>query len=258
MPWIGKIIGAVAGYLLAGVFGVLLGLLVGHLFDRGLARGPGAAGARRSLAHAVFFRASFRVMGQVAKADGRVSAAEIAAAEQVMAHMRLSPRQREEAIAHFQVGKADDFDLDAELDRFLAVCRRHVNLLRMFLEIQLQAALADGGIDAPERDVLRRIARRLGLSDADFDRLEAMLSGRAGARATSGPEEVAAAYRTLGVSSDVSDAEAKRAYRQLMSEHHPDKLVARGLPEEMAEVAKERTQDIQGAWETVRRARGMR
>jgi DnaJ like chaperone protein len=259
MRWIGKLLGALAGYLIAGVWGILPGLLIGHLFDRGL-RG-GAAGVDRARVHAVFFRASFRVMGRVAKADGRVSEAEIAAAERVMAQMRLSPEQRREAVEHFRFGKSDEFDLDAELDEFLEVCRRRLNLLRIFLEIQLQAALADGELDAGERDVLRRISRRLGLSDADFDRLVAALESarqRARGGGRQGPDELAQAYRELGISPEASDAEAKRAYRRLMSEHHPDKLVARGLPEEMAEVAKQRTQEIQAAWEVVRRARGIR
>ncbi len=258
MHWIGKLLGALAGFLIAGGWGIIPGLLIGHLFDRGLG---GGAGVNRARVHAVFFRASFRVMGRVAKADGQVTVAEIAAAEQVMAHMRLSAEQRKEAVEHFRFGKSDDFDLDAELDEFLSVCRRHLNLVRMFLEIQLQAAIADGDIDTAERDVLRRIGRRLGLSDADFDRLEALLTAarqRARGGRAHGPEEQAEAYRQLGISPETTDAEAKRAYRRLMSEHHPDKLVARGLPEEMAEVAKERTQEIQAAWDTVRRARGIR
>jgi len=52
-----------------------------------------------------------------------------------------------------------------------------------------------------------------------------------------------------------SDAEVKRAYRKLMSEHHPDKLISKGLPDSMVELAKERTQEIQKAYETVRRSR---
>ena len=62
----------------------------------------------------------------------------------------------------------------------------------------------------------------------------------------------------LGVAPTASDAEVKRAYRKLMSENHPDKLVARGLPESMLEVAKQKTQAIQAAWERIREARGLR
>ena len=71
-------------------------------------------------------------------------------------------------------------------------------------------------------------------------------------------DALADAYEILGVPKTATDAEVKRAYRKLMSENHPDKLVARGLPESMLEVAKQKTQAIQAAWERVREARGMR
>ena len=81
--------------------------------------------------------------------------------------------------------------------------------------------------------------------------------GRPGA-APGGRSALDEAYEVLGVGAGASDAEVKRAYRKQMSENHPDKLVARGLPESMLEVAKQKTQAIQAAWERVREARGMR
>jgi DnaJ like chaperone protein len=258
--WLGKILGALFGYLLTQNWvGLVLGLLIGHWFDRGLARARFATPRRRAV-HEVFFLASFRVMGYVSKADGRVTEAEIQAAEAVMARMRLTAEQRDRAIDAFREGKAEDFDVDAELDRFLRVCRREIHLVRLFLEIQLQAALADGTIDEREREVLLGIARRLGLSDADYQRLEALLTGgyRRAHPGETRADTLREAYRELGVSPEATDSEVKRAYRKLMSEHHPDKLVARGVPEEMVTVAKERTQEIQAAYETVKQARGMR
>jgi len=59
------------------------------------------------------------------------------------------------------------------------------------------------------------------------------------------------AYKVLGVSTQASEKDVKNAYRKLMSQHHPDKLVAKGLPPEMMEVAKQKTQDIQGAYELI-------
>jgi DnaJ like chaperone protein len=259
--WLGKILGALFGYLLTGGhwLGVLVGVLIGHWFDRGRARVRLMAGRYRQV-HETFFRASFRVMGYVSKADGQVSQAEIRAAEAVMDRMQLGEGQRERAINAFREGKAADFDLDSEIDEFLRVCRRQGQLVRLFLEIQLQAALADGRIDDSEREVLLGIARRLGISDADYQRLESLLTGgyrRAHARETQA-DELQEAYRELGVDPNADDSEIKRAYRRLMSEHHPDKLMSRGMPEEMINVAKERTQAIQSAYETIKRARGLR
>lgn len=259
--WIGKLLGVVFGYLAGGLLGAFIGLLIGHWFDRALS--GGALGrARRQVATAVFFRAAFVVMGHVCKADGRVTEAEIGAAERVMAHMDLSPRQREQAIEFFRAGRDGTADLDETLRQFRRHCRGHMQLVRMFLEIQIQAALADGALDDAEHRILHRIATALGLSEADFARLESMLGARAaggaGPGAPAGEADLQAAYRTLGVSEDASDGEVKRAWRKLMSEHHPDKLASQGLPEEMMRMAKERAQEIQAAYDTVKRARGMR
>ena len=65
------------------------------------------------------------------------------------------------------------------------------------------------------------------------------------------------AYLLLGISASVSNAEVKRAYRKLMSQHHPDKLIAKGLPEEMLKLATEKTQNIKAAYESICAARGM-
>ena len=81
---------------------------------------------------------------------------------------------------------------------------------------------------------------------------------RAGARGASAALDIDAAYAALGVDSSVSDRELKRAYRKRMSENHPDKLIARGVPEDMVRLATERSQEIQSAYEQVRRQRGIR
>ena len=259
--WIGKLLGAVFGGLAGGWVGALIGLIVGNWFDRALARGGmrgfAGGGGHRQMVHAAFFRSAFVVMGHVCKADGRVTEAEIRVAEQVMDRMDLNATQRQEAISYFRAGRDGEADLDQTLEEFRRYCRGHVQLVRLFLEIQIQAALADGAFDDAERGVLRRIALALGLSEADYARLETMMGGHAAGQ-TGGESQLSAAYDTLGVGADASDAEVKRAWRKLMSEHHPDKLVAKGLPEEMMRIAKERAQDIQAAYDTIKASRGMR
>lgn len=82
-----------------------------------------------------------------------------------------------------------------------------------------------------------------------------MLRGGTHTAANEGPS-LEDSYQVLGVSSEASDAEVKKAYRKLMSENHPDKLAAKGLPESMREVAKERTAEIGNAYEQIQKARG--
>jgi DnaJ like chaperone protein len=137
-------------------------------------------------------------------------------------------------------------------------------LLRAFMELQLRAALAGNGISPPARVILTRVALRLGMSGLEFAYMEAALRARqqgqgdsAGARTAAGAS-LTEFYAELEVDANISDQELTKAYRRQMSRHHPDKLVANGLPESMAQMAKEKTQRIQEAYEGLRAARGMR
>lgn len=269
MVWWGKVIGGVVGYWLGGLLGAVFGIFLGHQVDRGIARLSFAGHGGRERTQLAFFTATFSVMGAVAKADGRVSENEIAFARSIMDRMSLSPEQRQLAIRLFTEGKQPGFPLDRALARFRRACHRRQTLLQMFLEIQLQAAFADGRLDTAERELLLHIFRRLGFSERQFSHLETIVRaanhfGGAGSWEDAGRQSapprtgrLQEAYQVLGVKLDASEAEIKRAYRRLMSQHHPDKLVAKGMPEEMIRIANERTQEIREAYDTVREARGI-
>lgn len=252
----GKLIGAVIGYLIGGPVGLVIGFILGHQIDRNVSSG------HVRISHAevqqVFFEATFSVMGSVAKADGRVSEEEISLARQIMARMGLSEHSRLEAIRLFTAGKQADFPLEATLSRFHHVTQWARNLRQIFLEIQLLAAYADGELNPKERTLLLRICDLLGFSYTDFERLDAMNraeqhAAHAGRAAGVSLDD---AYAILNIQSTASDSEVKRAYRRLMSQHHPDKLVAKGLPEEMMKLAEEKTHEIRTAYERIRKDRG--
>ena len=254
------LLGGTFGYLVGGPIGALLGAALGRLSRFALSgvELQSTDGASRERTQVAFFTATFGVMGHVAKADGRVSPDEIGLANRVMDHFGLTDDQRRAARALFNEGKAARFPLDDVLDQLRQECGRATNLLRLFLEIQVQAAWADGGVHAAERRVLMRVASRLGFPDEAYVELERLVGGAAATepRAGAGPS-LADAYATLGVSPNAPDAEVKRAYRRLMSRHHPDKLAAKGLPEEMMRTATERTQQIKAAWDRVRATRSV-
>ena len=266
MGWWGKLIGGTFGFMLGGPLGAVLGAALGHSFDRGMAGMEDALEpGERERVQTAFFTATFSVMGHIAKADGRVSADEIALAEAVMGEMDLSPDLRRTAIRLFEQGKGADFPLEDVLDQFRRECHGRHTLIRMFLEIQLQAAYADGSLDGAEDALLQRVCARLGIPLQVYRRLERMMgaerryAGRAGSRAeppSQGPS-LEDAYALLNVSPDASDAEVKRAYRRLMSQHHPDKLVAKGLPEEMMKLATQKTHEVRKAYDRVKEARGL-
>lgn len=262
MSWWGTLIGGAFGYLIGGPIGAMIGAAFGSSFSGGgrafdggrlgFDAGPARA-SRQEQAQMAFFAATFGVMGCIAKADGRVSPEEIRLAERVMDQLGLDAQQRRAARALFNQGRSGAFALDEVLDQLRSECLRGANIRRMFLEIQFQAAWADGGLHPEERRLLQHVAARLGLSRADFIELERMFGSAVGGRAD-GPS-LDSAYATLGVSPDTPDADVKRAYRRLMSRHHPDKLAAKGLPDEMMRAATERTQQIKAAWETVKAER---
>ncbi|HEX7965353.1 MAG TPA: co-chaperone DjlA [Gammaproteobacteria bacterium] len=264
MNLVGLLIGAVIGFLLGGPLGAIIGAMLGQSVSVGVSRG-GWSGHDSARSQQAFFEATFSVMGHVAKADGVVSPDEIQAARNVMAHMNLDEAQRQAAVEHFNRGKLPDFDLDAQLKALRAACHGRHDLMGMFLQIQLHAAMADGTVHPAERVVLERICALLGISVYELNQYEQFIRAQARFRRDAdsrSPEarrdELGAAYQTLGVAATATDAEIKTAYRRLMKENHPDKLVARGLPENMIKLAQEKVQQINVAYDLIKSSRGIK
>ena len=257
MGWWGKIIGGGFGFLLGGPLGALLGASFGHHFDKGLnAIDLNIGDTQRT--QAAFFTTCFSVMGHLAKVDGQITRDEIQMAEQIMGQMNLSAEQRAAAIELFNQGKQDNFPLHDVLQQFRRECHRRRNLIQMFLEILIATAFADGKLHPQELQALKHISSVMGFDPAQLDQLIQMVTAQqhyAGAHAGTSKTSIKDAYQVLGVSSSASDAEIKKAYRRLMSQHHPDKLVAKGLPEEMIKLATEKTQEIKAAYDQIRQNR---
>lgn len=265
MNWWGKLLGGAFGYLLAGPLGAMIGVALGHNFDRGLGsalRAQFDPGAQERVQTA-FFTALFSIMGHLAKADGRVTEHEIELARNVMQRMNLNESMRTAAMNLFNQGKQSEFSLDDVLQQFRTECHRRRNLMQMFIEILMHAAYADGQVDPAEQAVLERVRITLGFSRQAFNHIEALVrnarhfgGGGFESEAQVSPEAVLnGAYEILGVENTASDAAVKKAYRRLMNQHHPDKLVSKGLPEEMMKLATEKTQEIKQAYEMIKTAR---
>lgn len=266
MSWWGKLAGGAFGFMLGGPLGALLGAVLGHNLDRGLAglKMEAVSPGEQERIQTAFFTATFTVMGHLAKVDGSVSRNEIELAEVVMQKMDLDAEMRATAVRLFRQGKSNQFPLDEVLYQFRRECQRRSTLIQMFIEIQLQAAYADGNIDRAEERLLLHICNRLGISESVFRMLEQMIKAESHYAAGGGGYQqqapraptLADAYAVLNISPNASDDEVKRAYRRQTSQHHPDKLVAKGLPEEMMKLAAEKTHEIRQAYEQIRAARG--
>lgn len=285
--FLGKVVGTVIGYWSFGFWGAVAGFVFGQIFDR--TRQPRLQSRRHNeeplsaedaeKVRQSFFATTFSVMGHVSKADGQVRQSEIALAENIMQQMGLSTELRATAIDLFNKGKHAGFDLDLHLVRFRNDCAVSSSLYRVFLEIQIQAALADGKMVPEEEEILLRVADVLGFPELIYRQIELLVrvsmgvgdnhssrykstagSGRSrqGAAPSSGlrGSDVRDAFAVLGVPIDANKATVKRAYRKLMNQHHPDKLISKGLPEEMLKLATDKTQQIQKAYEKINTAKG--
>lgn len=257
--WWGKIIGAVIGLFRGGITGALIGALLGHMVDRFIAGISGVSSTRES-----FFQALFSALGHLSKADGLVTDAEIRMAESLMQRMQITGEDRQRAIRFFNLGKQAGFDLKAALATFAQHARMRGDLRQMFMEILIDAAFTSGPVSAAEQAVLLAVARELGIPAQVF---AAMMQAR---RAGPGPQagrrpggglatgSLDQAYAHLGLASSATDAEVKKAFRKLVSQYHPDKLVSQGLPSEMMELAKTRVSEVNIAYERIKQARGFK
>lgn len=251
MAWWGTFIGGTLGFVFGGPIGALIGAALGGNLDRGIKMGDAFDTGNQERVQAAFFTTTFSVMGHVAKADGHVSKHEIEAAKNIMSQMQLSAEQRKAAIQFFDQGKADDFPLEAILHQFKKECHGRRNLIQMFVEIQISTALSDGKLDASEKQIIYKIGKILGFARSQIDHLFNIASGAQAS--VSNALTTTQAYKILGISEDSSAAEIKKAYRRLMSQHHPDKLVSKGLPDEMIALATEKTQEIRKAYDLIKK-----
>lgn len=285
MSWLGKVVGGAFGFIMGGPLGAALGAAFGHQFDQ---NGPeihfeglGANPSETEVLRRAFFVGVFQVMGYLAKVDGRVSESEIGVARDIMTRMLLTEDLKILAMRLFNEGKADRFAMSIAVEQFRSACQSYPHLLRAFIALQLELALADGTVNAKEEAALLRICDQLEFSRYEFFGIKTRLEterrfggvrghgSRPGAfweetrhRQRSQTEslglntEIHEAYAVLQLKSSASETEIKTAYRRLVSRHHPDKLVGKGHDEGAVQRATEITQRIQKAYDLICKTRG--
>ena len=257
------------GLLIGRAPGAVVGAVIGFIFDnlRHSQRQqaiPEAGG---------FVGPLFTLLGAVAKADGRVSEAEIAVAERLMTRMGLAAEQRKQAVVSFNVGKQPEFDVTrtiAELRNWVGMRRDHAFPV---LDVVIETVLAEGNPGPEKMSILRQLAFALRISDMELMALMAMKgyawqagAGQRGQRHTwntgtgyippqrtpQGPDP----YAVLGIDRSADERAIKHAYRKLISEHHPDRLG--DLPDDMRRQAESRASEINAAYDRIKEARGIK
>jgi DnaJ like chaperone protein len=255
-----KLFGFIAGYYFFGLFGALFCLFVGSLIDRTRAYGSGGINPlQNALRQTVFIETLFISMGKLAKADGQVSQDEIDHVEALMQKIGMTAEHRAQGIALFKRGADPTFDLESTYTRFMSVCGHTKHLKQVLLVYLIVMALVDGHIHPAEETVLANIATRLGYNQAEFTQLIDMVLNQS--HFSGGQPNTAAAlddaYKALGVTKDSTDQEIKRAYRKLISQYHPDKLIGQGMPEDMIAMATEQAKEIQLAHDLIQKSRNI-
>lgn len=279
--WWGKLIGAFLGYLIAGSAGALFGILIGNFFDRGLYEHFAKPhwhyhAEKRKAVQRIFFEVTFSVMGHIAKSDGRVSEQDIKMAKQLMAEMELNAEQKKAAQTFYNQGKKSDFDLIQMLGSLKKGCYDNPELLKLFIDLQYRAAQIDG-LSEKKIQAINIIFKQLGLAPIqeqyryyeDFtyrphqrsthdQRQQQYSSSNQRQRYGNSPPKntLNHAFSILEVAPTSTKHEVKRAYRRLISRNHPDKLIAKGLPEEMIKMATDKTQKISKAYEQICEIKG--
>ncbi|KTD16642.1 co-chaperone DjlA [Legionella jordanis] len=272
--WWGKILGGFFGYLIDGAAGALFGILIGNFFDRGIIEHFNRPHwhyyqERREAVQKTFFEATFAVMGYIAKADGRVSEEEIHLATSLMDEMRLNREQKTLAKHFFNQGKSTQFDLAEVLTRLDEFCWDNPELLKLFMDIQYRAVKVD--LSEAKLQALDVVLRRLGFAPIrkqyrfyeDFgyhssssQSNHSSSSSRQQHAYQTATGSLAHAYALLEIDNNANKQEVTRAYRRLISRNHPDKLIAKGLPEQMIKMANDKTQKIRKAYEQICASRG--
>lgn len=255
-----KFIASIAGYYFFGFVGAFLGLIVGAYIDRQRAYGSGGVNPlRNALRQTVFLETMFISMGKLAKADGRVSEQEIAHAEELMQQLGMTAEHRAQAIELFKRGTSPGFDIKPTYARFISVCGQTKHLKQILLVYLITLAMADGHVHPEEEALLAEIAAQLGYTTSQFQQLMDMVLNQShfeGGQASS-ETSLDDAYKALGVTKDSTDQEIKRAYRKLISQYHPDKLIGQGLPADMIAVATEKSKEIQKAHDVIKQTRNI-
>jgi len=261
----GKLIGAMAGLATGRIWLGLIGVVLGHQFDRGFAerfRAKQIDEEPPTQLPEYFLRALFQTMGHLAKADGRVSEAEIRAARALMHRLDLSPGRVRQAISWFEAGKDKAFPLVATARQLRSDTARQPRLRSVYVRLLTEVSLAKSRLSGKERALLWSVCQELDIGRVELAQLEAVLRAqRAFAQKPTDETDDARmtrAYLVLGVDRSSSNEEIKRAYRRLMNKHHPDKIAAENPDAGEIAAAEQLTRDIRNAYETLKTRRLIR
>ncbi len=247
MSLIGKIVGGTIGFALGGPLGAIAGAALGHAYDVGSGKAiePRIFLSNREETQFTFFLAAFSMLAKVAKIDGRVSEAEIAAIEKFMDHdLNLDVKSKRLAINIFNAAISSDQTFQAFAHQFYNHFRYHPQLLHTMIDILVRVSVADGHINTSEEKLILDAVGIFNFSNTEYMNLRAQYL-----------QTNDKYYAVLGCDHDYSMEQIKKQYRKLVFEYHPDKIASKGLPVEFTKLANDKFREIQEAYDAIKKER---
>lgn len=239
----------------------MLGILQHRAYKRAITSRLDGSAPRTPVPHGgksqlIFNRGLFATLGRLAKIDGLVTSEEVAFTASVMRKLDLSPRERQEAIDYFELGKDPDTDVMQFVEPLVTSIGRRSVLSQLFLKTLFRLVFVKGDMRLKQKLLLRDVAELFGFTPPEFLKMCASFGGPSGSRfafhkQSSGSTLLINAYRVLQLEPNAEDGEIRRAYLRMMSRYHPDKLVRENLSEEDLRVAHEMSSNIRDAYEAV-------
>ena len=261
----GKIIGTLAGAATLKPWFLLLGLIVGHQFDRGFAaryRRFEQEGASIGRLPEEYIRPLFQTIGHLAKSDGRVTESEIRAARAVMHRIGLGPAQVRNAINWFDEGKRSTFPLQQTVRHLRRVAARRPELRQLFVRLALEVVLAKNRMSQQERALIWTICTEFDIGRVELAQLEAMIRAQKGFRHSpagdADAKRIRKAYTTLGIDESATNDEVIKAYRRAINKSHPDKIAGDNPDRDAIVAAENRTREVRAAYEMLKSRRSIR
>ncbi|HYG88859.1 MAG TPA: TerB family tellurite resistance protein [Azospirillum sp.] len=234
----GKILGGAAGFAVGGPLGALVGTLAGHAVDRRC--GPEEADGTKSIAFTI---GVVVLSAKLAKVDGIVRRVEVETFKRVF---DVPPDELKNVGRVFDLARRDSQGFEVYARQIARLFDDGHAVLEDLLESLLRIAEADGEVHGAELRYLREVATIFGFTETDMQRI---LAEHYAVSHDADP------YAVLGVARDADDGAVKAAFRRLVQEHHPDRLIAQGLPKEFVDVATEKMATINAAYARIQRER---
>ena len=242
MALLGKIIGGIGGFVVGGPLGALVGAAAGHAVDRLRGSDEDASDATRQTAFTI---AVIALGAKMAKADGQVTPDEVQAFRQIL---DVPEEELKNVGRVFDVARKDARGFEPYAKQVAKMFADRPAVLEELLDALFHIAKADRVMHPQEEEFLEEVAKIFGFDEAKFSRIRA---GHLGADASD-------PYAILGVPHHADDYTVRAAWRTLIKENHPDKLIADGMPQDFIDVATAKMATINDAWSKIQKQRGLK